>query len=176
MILSREEILAALFRETDRAQRMKMPLALIKLGIVAWDGGRFEPGDPAFDVGLREIIARITTLLRCYDAVGHMADREYLLVLPGCSSFNARTLAERLRDEVFVDSAVVCATELGFQACFAVASSGGRSPFVVLRELDVALISARSDGAGAIQCVASREDIDPAALLWPVLHDEVLHW
>jgi two-component system, cell cycle response regulator len=176
LILGREEIVAALFRETDRAQRMKMPLALIKLGIVAWNSGGFELADSAFDVGLQETVGRITPLLRCYDAVGHMADSQYLLVLPGCSSFNAMTLAERLRDEVFVASAVVCATELRFQACFAVASSDGRSPFVVLRELDVALVSARLDGAGAIQCVASREDIDPSALLLPVLHDEVLHW
>lgn len=176
MILGREEIVAGLFRETDRAQRMKMPLALIKFGIVSWEGGQFEPGDPAFDGALREIVGRISPLLRCYDAVGQMADREFLLVLPGCSSLNARTLAERLRDEVFVASAVVCATELRFQACFGVASSDGRSPFVVLREVDIALLSARSEGAGSIQSVAAIEEIDPVAFLSPALHDEALHW
>ena len=112
MVLGREEMVSALFRETDRAQRMKMPLALIKVGIVAWEGGRAEPGDPAFDSVLREIVARITPLLRCYDAVGQMAEREFLLVLPGCSIFNARTLAERLRDEVFGASAPACAAEM----------------------------------------------------------------
>ena len=176
MILGREEIVAALFRETDRAQRMKMPLALIKLGIVAWDGGRSEPGDPAFDGGLQETVGRITPLLRCYDAVGQMADQEFLLVLPGCSSFNARTLAERLRDEVFASTAAGCAAETQFQPCFGVASSDGRSPFVVLREVDMALLSARADGAGAIRCIAAREEIDPTAFVSPALHDEVLHW
>ena len=29
MLLSRDELVSALFRETDRAQRLKMPLALI---------------------------------------------------------------------------------------------------------------------------------------------------
>ena len=155
--------MAALFRETDRAQRMKMTLALIKLGIVAWDGGRFEPGDPVFDVELQETVGRITPLLRCYDTVGQMADQEFLLVLPGCSSFNAKTLAERLRDEVFASTAARCATERQFQPCFGVASSDGRSPFVVLREVDMALLSARSEGAGAIRGIAARDEIGPAA-------------
>lgn len=175
MVLGREEIVSALFRETDRAQRMKMPMALIKLGIVAWEGGgHCEPEDAAFDAALREFVGRITPLLRCYDAVGQMADREFLLVLPGCSRLNAKTLAERLRDEVFVSSAADCATDAQFQACFGIASSDGRSPFVVLREVDMALLDARSQGAGSIQCIATIEDIDPGAFLWPALHDEVL--
>ena len=176
LILSHEETVAALFRETDRAQRMKMPLALIKLGIVAWDGGRFEPGEPGFEVALREIVDRITPLLRCYDSVGQMDDREFLLVLPGCTAFNATTLAERLRDEVFALPAQGCASEMRFQACFSVASSDGRSPFVVLREVDLALLSARSEGACAIRCVPAREEIDPGVFLLPALHDETLHW
>ena len=176
MILGREEIVAALFRETDRAQRMRMPLALMKLGIVSWGGGKFEPGDPAFEVELEKTVGRVTPLLRCYDTVGQMAEREFLLVLPGCGSFNAKTLAERLRDEVFASTATGCATETQFQPCFGVASSDGRSPFVVLREVDMALLSARSEGAGAIRCVAARDEIDPAAFLLPALHDEVLHW
>jgi two-component system, cell cycle response regulator len=176
LILGREEIVAALFRETDRAQRMKMPLALIKFGIVAWEGGQFEPGQSAFDVALREVVGRILPSLRCYDAVGQMADREFLLVLPGCSRSNAKTLAERLRDDIFISPAGVCATQTRLQARFGVAASGGRSPFVVLREVDMSLLSARSEGAGSIQCVAATEEIDPAAFLWPALHDEVLHW
>ena len=176
MVLGREEMVSALFRETDRAQRMKMPLALMKVGIVAWEGGRAEPGDPAFDSMLREIVARITPLLRCYDAVGQMAEREFLLVLPGCSIFNARTLAERLRDEVFGASAPAWAAEMRFHACFGIASSGGRSPFVVLREVDLALLSAREEGANSIQSIAAKEETDPAAFFLPVLQDEALHW
>src|ERR1019366_8531349 len=125
---------------------------------------------------IQGIVKRITPLLRCYDAVGQMADREFLLVLPGCSISNARTLAERLRDEVFISPAPSCANLMQFRACFGIASSGGRTPFVVLREVDSALLSARSDGAGSIQCIVAKEDTDSAAFFLPVLQDEALHW
>jgi two-component system, cell cycle response regulator len=172
LILDRKEMVSTLFRETDRAQRMKMPLALIKVGIVACGPGRSAPEDTAFDAALREIVERIPPLLRCYDAVGQMAGREFLLVLPGCSISNARTLAERLRDEVFDKLAPGRATEIQFHACFGIASSGGRSPFVVLPEVDRALLSARADGASSIQCIAAKEETDPAAFFLPVLQDE----
>jgi two-component system cell cycle response regulator len=174
MVLGREEIVSTLFLETDRAQRMKMPLTLIKVGIAAWEGSRSEPGDPVVDSALREIVGRITPLLRCYDAVGQMADREFLVVLPGCSMSNARRLAERLRDEVFDPSAVSCAPEVRFQACFGIAASGGRTPFVVLSEVDLALLSAGAEGASSIQCVAEKEEIGMAAFFVPVLQDEAL--
>ena len=176
MILDREEIVSALFRETDRAQRMKMPLALIKVGIVTSGRSRTAPEATTFDAALREIVGRITPHLRCYDAVGQMATREFLLVLPGCSISNARTLAERLRNEMFDALAPGCATVMQFHACFGIASSGGRTPFVVLREVDRALLSARADDADSIQCVAVEEDTDSAAFFLPVLQDEALHW
>src|ERR1700739_4387209 len=150
MLLSRDDLVATLFRETDRAQRMKMPLTLVKLGIVAWEGGQSEPGDATFDTALREIVGLITRLLRCYDSVGQMADREFLLLLPGCNIFNAGKLAERLRDEVFGVSVVGSAEELRFKACYAVVSSGGRSPFVVLRGGGCGHQRAKTEGAGAL--------------------------
>ncbi len=176
MVLGREETLSAIFCETDRAQRMKMPLALIKVGLYADDGGCYEPGEPAFNSAFQEILSRITPLLRCYDTVGQTAETEFLLVLPGCSVANARTLAERLRDEVFGASAPTSAAEMRFQACFGITSSGGRTPFVVLREVDLALLSARGEGANSIKSVAAKEETDPAAFFLPVLQDEQLHW
>jgi PleD family two-component response regulator len=175
LILDREEIVSVLFRETDRAQRMKMPLTLIKVEIVTSRRSRTAPEATPFDAALREIVERITPHLRCYDAVGQMADREFLFVLPGCSISNARTLAERLRNEMFDALAPSCPTVMQFHAYFGIASSGGRTPFVVLREVDKALLSARADGAESIQCVALQEDTD-AALFLPVLQDEALHW
>ncbi len=173
MVLGREEMVTTIFRETDRALRMKMPLALIKVGLAACDGAGIEPGGPAVDSALREVVARITPLLRSYDVVGQMAEREFLIVLPGCSLANARTLAERLRDEVFGLFAPACAQ---FQACFGIASSGGRSPFVVLREVDLALLCAREEGANSIRSIAAKEETDLAAFFLPVQQDEALHW
>lgn len=176
LILDREEIVSALFRETDRAQRMKMPLALVKAKVVTSGRSRTALEASTFDSALREIVGRITPHLRCYDAVGQMADREFLFVLPGCSISNARTLAERLRNEMLDALAPRCATAMQFRAFFGIASSGGRTPFVVLREVDKALLSARADNADSIQCVLMAEDTDPAAFFLPVLQDEALHW
>ena len=175
MLLSRNDLVSTLFCETDRAQRMKMPLALVKLEIVAREGGQSEPGDAAFDTALREIVGRITPLLRCYDSVGQMADREYLLLLPGCSIVNAKRLAERLRDEVFGVSVAGCAEQMRFKACYAVASSGGRSPLVVLRDVDRALQRAKTECAGSIQTAGSNEETDPAAFIAPEPQDEAFH-
>ncbi len=38
MLLSRDELVSALFCETDRVQRLKMPLALMAVGLVERPG------------------------------------------------------------------------------------------------------------------------------------------
>jgi two-component system cell cycle response regulator len=174
MALGNQELVSALFRETDRAQRMKMPLALIKIGIIVSESGRSVPGEAALDTALGEIVEQITPLLRCYDTIGQMSDREILLVLPGCDISNARTLAERLGDKIFDAAADGSATDRSFKACYGIASSGGRSPFVVIREVEGALRSARAEGAGSIRWVAPKAETDPTAFFLQILQDEAL--
>ena len=102
MLLSRDELVSALFCETDRAQRMKMPLALIAIGLVDCVRRQAELGENLVRRGSdARSSSGLLRLLRCYDSVGRIADGEFVLILPGCSLFNAKTLAERLRDEVF---------------------------------------------------------------------------
>jgi PleD family two-component response regulator len=169
MLLSRDEFVSALFCETDRAQRLKMPLALIAVGFSECDRRESEPGQIGSDAAEPLIVGRIAGILRCYDSVGKWADGEFLLLLPGCAITHARTLAKRLRDEVFAVPVEAGGGKLRVKAFFGVVSSAGRSPFVVLREAQSALREARAAGPGSVRCFAADAVADPTAFLIPVL-------
>ena len=78
MLLSQDELIATLFRETDRAQRMKTPLAVILCRI----DDPLLPGllckKRALRDSLPEIEQRITRLLRCYDSLGQIREESLL--------------------------------------------------------------------------------------------------
>ncbi|HMG84351.1 MAG TPA: diguanylate cyclase [Terracidiphilus sp.] len=176
MLLSRDELVTALFCETDRAQRLKMPLSVIAVELADWDAPESEVKQVSPAAAERIIVARITGILRCYDSLGRWANGEFILLLPGCAITHARTLAERLRDEVFLVPVEAGGVKMCVMACFGVASSGGRSPFVVLRDARNALQQARTAGPGSIGCSSADAEANPAAFLIPVLQREDLQW
>jgi len=175
MLLSRNELVSALFCETDRAQRMNMPLAVIGIGTDCSERQSCS-GDGAVSAAREEIVRRITRILRCYDSVGQMADGEFVLILPGCNLSNANTMAERLRDEVFGSPFETCDQQIHLNACFGVVSSAGRSPFVVLREARKALQRAQAKAPASIHCLGLADELDSGALPLPVVPDKSLHW
>lgn len=166
--------MSALFCETDRAQRLKMPLALIHIGFSDCVSLQSAGDDPCREEIVRQIDERFKRLLRCYDSVGHVADGEFVLILPGCSLFNARTLAERLRDGVFRSPFEACGQEVHLDPSFGVVSSGGRSPFVVLREARKALQRAQATEPASIHCLGAEDGLDPGGFFTPVTLDESL--
>lgn len=176
MLQSRDELIATLFRETDRAQRMKTPLALILIGIDEWETWRLRFDQRVLDDAALEIAGRVARFLRCYDAVGRYGDGEFVLVLPGCTSFNAVSMAERLSQDAFGSSLRLHNEEIRFSACFGVAGSGGRSPLVVLRNAEQAFKIATARGAGSIERCAYDAEPDPAAFLIQIIQDDALHW
>ena len=174
MPLNRNELISVLFRETDRAQRSKEPLALIHCGICEWNRWLLQSGKGALNEAFLKITERITRLLRCYDSAGQVADGELVLVLLGCNSVNATTMAHRLNDEVFPEALEIGHGQIQFTACFGVAISAGRSPFVVLREAERALQNAIPRGAGTVCCSAAEEP-DSETFLFPLFRDDRLH-
>lgn len=154
----RSGVLSLLFRETDRAQRMKTPLSLLLIGIddVAWWTGRL--GRTTGDELRREIAIRIGRRLRSYDVLGRVGEDEFLAVLPGCSQADATLLAERLRVDVFARAFSIAHEAIQLTACFGIASSDGRSPVVVMREAGLALKRARETGPAAIHWFGSNPD------------------
>ncbi len=174
---NRSTLLSLLFRETDRVQRMGTTLCGILFDIDDFGHWNVRLGTQACDTILVQSVERIQRLLRSYDVLGRMGSDDFLALLPGCSPINAVQLAERIRDS-FAEPFHVDGMAVRLSACFAVAASQGRSPVVLLRELEGALAMARETGPESIQsasdCPASQSP--PVAFLSSVSEDDLLAW
>jgi diguanylate cyclase (GGDEF)-like protein len=177
-VYNREAMLAMLFRETDRVQRMKSSLSLLLLDIDDFGHWNSRLGNDACDDLLCQVAGRITRLLRSYDVLGRPGKDEFLLGLPGCSAVNAVMLAERIRTEVFAVPYHVGGDSIRLSACFGIASSMGRSPVVVLREAEQALQWARTAGPESIQCYGDcpHPASSPVSYLSASSGDELMAW
>jgi diguanylate cyclase (GGDEF)-like protein len=177
-VYNREALLAALFRETDRAQRMNSSICLVLFDIDDFGHWNSRLGVNACDELLCQVVGRTARLLRSYDLLGRPGMDEFLVALPGCSLDNANMLAERLRLEVFSAPYRVGGESIRLSACFGIASSRGRSPVVVLREAEQALERARESGPESIECFDEglRPAPAPVIFLSPTSGDELLAW
>ncbi|MGA3373383.1 MAG: diguanylate cyclase [Terracidiphilus sp.] len=177
-VYNRETMLSMLFRETDRVQRMKSSLCLILFDIDDFGHWNSRLGSEACDDLLCQVVARSTRLLRSYDLLGRAGMDEFMMALPGCSSGNALMMAERLRVDVFCSPFHVGGDAVRLSACFGIASSLGRSPIVVLREAEQALLVAKATGPESIQCAGDggHSYAAPVAFLSPTSGDELLAW
>jgi diguanylate cyclase (GGDEF)-like protein len=177
-VYNRESMLSMMFRETDRVQRMNSSLCLILFDIDDFGHWNSRLGTDACDDLLCQVVSRTARLLRSYDLLGRPGKDEFLIALPGCSSVNAVMLAERLRVDVFCTPFHVNGDAVRLSACFGIASSMGRSPVVVLREAEQALLVAKSIGPESIQCTGDCPEpcAPPVAFLSPTSGDELLAW
>ena len=177
-VYNREALLAILFRETDRVQRLKNDLGIILFDIDDFGHWNSRLGAEACDDILRQVVIRTTRLLRSYDALGRLGKDEFLVVLPGCGTHNAIMLAQRLQMDVFSLPFRVARETIRLSACFGLANSLGRSPVVVLREAEQALGLARQTGPETILCFADSlpPPPPPVTFLSPTSGDELLAW
>jgi diguanylate cyclase (GGDEF)-like protein len=177
-VYNRETILSMLFRETDRVQRMKSSLCMILFDIDDFGHWNSRLGADACDDLLCQVVSRTNRLLRSYDLLGRPGMDEFLTVLPGCTGINAVMLSERTRLDVFSPSFRVGGDSIRLSACFGIATSRGRSPVVVLREAEQALVMAKAVGPESIQCFSGCADASaaPVTYLSPSTGDELLAW
>jgi diguanylate cyclase (GGDEF)-like protein len=177
-VYNRETILSMLFRETDRVQRMKNSLCMILFDIDDFGHWNSRLGSDACDDLLCQVVARTSRLLRSYDILGRAGKDEFLVALPGCSAVNAVMMAERLRMDVFATPFSVIGEAIRLSACFGIASSLGRSPVVVLREAEQALLVAKASGPESIQSTGDCPEASaaPVAFLSSTSGDELLAW
>jgi diguanylate cyclase (GGDEF)-like protein len=177
-VFNRETLLAMLFRETDRVLRMKSSLCVILFDIDDFGHWNSRLGSEACDELLCQVVTRASRLLRSYDLLGRPGKDEFLMALPGCSSVNAVLMAERLRADVFSAPFHVNGGAIRLSACFGIANSMGRSPVVVLREAEQALLVAKATGPESIQCAGDSPQANaaPVAFLSSDSEDELLAW
>jgi diguanylate cyclase (GGDEF)-like protein len=177
-VYNRETMLAMLFRETDRVQRMNGDMSLVLFDIDDFGHWNSRLGVDACDELLCQVANRTGTLLRSYDLLSRPGMDEFLIALPACSPANAMMLTERLRVEVFASPFRVAGESIRLSACFGISISRGRSPVVVLREAEKALEWAKAGGPEAIQCFGCPPQItaSPVAFLSSTSGDELLAW
>jgi len=177
-VYNRETMLAMLFRETDRVQRMNSSMSLVLFDIDDFGHWNSRLGVDACDELLCQVASRTGALLRSYDLLGRPGMDEFLVALPECSPASAMILAERLRVDVFASPFHVAGEAIRLSACFGIATSRGRSPVVVLREAEKALEWAKAAGPESIQCFgcAPQPAPTPVTFLSSTSGDELLAW
>jgi diguanylate cyclase (GGDEF)-like protein len=177
-IYNRETLLAMLFRESDRVQRMNCALAMILFDIDDFGHWNSRLGTDACDELLCQVASRTGAILRSYDVLGRPGMDEFLVALPACSPADAMALTERLRMEVFSMPFHVAGEAIRLSACFGLANSRGRSPVVVLREAEKALEWAKAAGPESIQCFGSQAESasPPVTFFSEASGDELLAW
>ncbi len=177
-LYNRSTLLSMLFRETDRVQRLKIPMTLLLFDLDDFGHWNGRLGHEACDDLLCQTAERISRQLRSYDLLGRAGNDEFLVALPGCDQNYAVKLAERLRKEAFSTPFHVAGALIRLSACFGIAGSDGRSPVVVLREAEAALQHARHAGPESIHCAGvSRQPLaGPIAFLSSNAGDEFLAW
>lgn len=173
-LLNRESVLTALFRETDRVQRLNESMCLVLADVDDFGHWNSQLGNELCDELLRQVARRTELLLRSYDLIGRPGMDEFLVALPGCSVANALLFVERVRAEVFSVPFRVADQLIRLSACFGMASSLGRSPVVVLREAEEALRAAKAAGPESIQIFGEplRPALAPVTYLTPGSGDE----
>jgi two-component system, cell cycle response regulator len=177
-VYNREAMLAMLFRETDRVQRHNGAMCLVLFDVDDFGHWNSRLGVDTCDELLCQIVARTNRLRRSYDLLSRPGMDEFLIALPGCGISNAVMLAERLKLEVFSQPFRVAGDSIRLSACFGISSSQGRSPVVVLREAEEALLRAKQAGPETIQCFgeSTRPAAAPVTFLSPTSGDELLAW
>jgi diguanylate cyclase (GGDEF)-like protein len=168
------------------------------VGVILGDLDHFKKindtyGHLAGDSVLRQVSRSMLAVLRPYDNVGRYGGEEFLVVLPGCATRTAASLAERLRRQVAADPVEIRSTliavtmSLGVIAVTVKAEEAEArlilSPTMTAAELlrvaDAALYRAKSAGrnrakVGRVRKAAPSEDgqndSQPAAKHFPSEH------
>jgi len=94
---NRTTILDAVDREFSRATRERSPVAVVMADIDFFKKVNDTHGHPAGDSVLRTVAGRLKDGMRRYDSLGRYGGEEFLFILPGCDTENAKIQTDRLR-------------------------------------------------------------------------------
>jgi diguanylate cyclase (GGDEF)-like protein len=96
-VYNRRYLIEYLERELIRAVRHERPLALILLDIDHFKAINDKLGHLAGDMALRELCARVRTVIQKDELLARYGGEEFAIVLPEVDAADARSTAERIR-------------------------------------------------------------------------------
>jgi diguanylate cyclase (GGDEF)-like protein len=97
---NRRAILDTLQKEVDRWRRSAIPLAILIIDVDHFKRVNDTYGHLVGDRVLQEVVDRIGSSIRSYDALGRFGGEEFLVVLPGTDARLASEIGDRLRNTV----------------------------------------------------------------------------
>jgi two-component system cell cycle response regulator len=149
---NRAAILDILRRELARSKRERSPVSVVIADVDHFKHINDTLGHLAGDSVLRQVTARMQSVMRPYDALGRYGGEEFLVIAPGSDQDGAHGLAERLRSSVCdsplpVSEGVISVTiSLGV-----VATQGLEEVETLIRAADDALYRAKERGRNRVE-------------------------
>lgn len=156
-VWNRSAILDILEREVHCAKRNKKPLCLALADIDNFKSVNDNYGHAAGDTVLIEVVQRIQSALRHYDAVGRYGGEEFIVVMSGVNKQRAFKIAERLRARVAEHPYAVMKNRISVTLSVGVAA-GARieNAGSLLQVADEALYRAKAFGRNRVETARAR--------------------
>ena len=159
-VLNRATILNELTREFDRNPRTGKPTAVAMVDLDKFKAINDTYGHPVGDRVLAETAKRMASEVRSYEAVGRYGGEEFLIILSGCDTEGASSMAKRICDSVAAEEFIVPGAKLTVTASFGVACT---EQFMepteagLIRAADMALYRAKDNGRNQVQVANLQE-------------------
>jgi diguanylate cyclase (GGDEF)-like protein len=131
--------------DLSRAQREHTPLALALVDVDDLKLVNDELGHLGGDLLLTRVARLLETCARTHDLVARIGGDEFALLLPTTDEEGARTLVERLQQEVALDTAE---PRVSLSVGFTTSSTAGPTADDLVAAADIALYAAKAAGKG----------------------------
>jgi len=159
-LLNRGRVLEVLLAEIARSARELRPVSVLMVDLDRFKQINDTRGHLAGDAVLREAARRMRAATRKYEVPGRYGGEEFLIVLPGCSSRDASTHAERIRDAVAGEPFAACGELFSVTCSIGVSSRPAcatENADSLIREADAALYQAKNQGRNRVVVFAAEE-------------------
>lgn len=152
-------------RELERAEREQLPLSLILADIDFFKRINDTYGHLAGDAVLRETAQCMKSVVRPYDGIGRYGGEEFLLVLPGCDTDGAMTLAERLRESIESSALVLAEGIIPITLSLGVSTNDITQDMeTLIGAADAALYRAKNNGRNRVELAAHDDTLEGSVL------------
>jgi diguanylate cyclase (GGDEF)-like protein len=160
-VANRQQLLATLFSEVERASRYNRPLSVAFVDIDHFKAVNDTYGHAAGDIVLRGVAQTIFNSLRASDLIGRYGGEEFMLLLSETNPEDAAVLAEKLRNLVQRQRFNVEGNpQLNVTVSIGIAGGLGAALRVdsLARDADAAMYSAKSLGRNQVYVFAEPDE------------------